>query len=117
VSRNDYPKFKNLEDLNKEFDDLTKKMSRCMIDINFRREPIYLPDERLDEPRYLKYKFALVRLPSLQILRSLFVGRVIHSSPEQWKKDVTDLLKFNVSTKDDSVRWSKGADEGEKPQE
>ncbi|MEM2144468.1 MAG: hypothetical protein QW279_03845 [Candidatus Jordarchaeaceae archaeon] len=107
VSRKDYPKFKDLEDLHKEFDELTKRMSRCMRDINFRREPIYLPDERLDEPKYLKYKFALLRSPSLRILRSLFIGRVIHSSPEQWKKDVADLLKFNVSTQDNSATWKK----------
>lgn len=108
VSRNDYPKFKSLEELHKEFDKLAKRMSRCMTDINFRREPIYLPDERLDEPKYLKYKFALMRSPSLRILRSLFIGRVIHSSPERWKKDVTDLLKFNVSILDDSARWERG---------
>ncbi|WXG41789.1 MAG: hypothetical protein WED07_13665 [Candidatus Freyarchaeum deiterrae] len=113
VSRDDYPQYKNVEDLHKEFDELTKKISRCMIDINFRREPIYLPDERLDEPKYLKYKFAVLRSPSLRILRTRFIGRVIHSSPEQWKKDVTDLLKFNVSAKDDSVRWKKEANEGE----
>lgn len=107
VSRKDYPKFKNLEDLHKEFDELTKRMSRCMTDINFRREPIYLSDERLDGPKYLKYKFALLRSPSLRILRSLFIGRVIHSSPEQWRKDVADLLKFNVSTQDDSATWKK----------
>jgi hypothetical protein len=112
VSRNDYPEYKNIEDLHREFDDLTKKISRCMIDINFRREPIYLPDERLDEPKYLKYKFAVLRSPSLRILRTRFIGRVIHSSPEQWKKDVTDLLKFNVSAKDDSVRWKKETDQG-----
>lgn len=72
-----------------------------------------MPDERLDEPKYLKYKFAVLRSPSLRILRTRFIGRVIHSSPEQWKKDVTDLLKFNVSAKDDSVRWKKEANEGE----
>jgi len=79
-----------------------------MLDINFRREPIYLPDEKLEEPQYRKYKFAVQRLPGLQTLRHLFIGRVIHASPEQWKQDVMDLLKFNVSTKDDTAKWTKG---------
>ena len=29
------------------------------------------------------------------------------SSSEQWKKDVMDLLKFNVSTQDDNAKWNK----------
>ena len=77
-----------------------------MMDINFRREPIYLPDERLEEPRYFRYKFAVQKLPSLQILRNSFIGRVIHISEEQWKRDVMDLLRFNVSSQDDSARWT-----------
>jgi hypothetical protein len=108
VSRKDYPEFKEMEELHKEADNLIKRINRCMLDINFRREPIYLPDERLEEPQYLKYKFAMKRLPGLQTLRHLFIGRVIHASPEQWKQDVMDLLKFNVSTKDDTTKWTKG---------
>jgi len=108
VSRKDYPEFKEIEKLHKEADDLTKRINRCMLDINFRREPIYLPDEKLEEPQYLKYKFAVQRLPGLQTLRHLFIGRVIHASPEQWKEDVMSLLKFNVGTKDDTIKWTKG---------
>jgi hypothetical protein len=78
-----------------------------MLDINFRREPIYLPDERLDEAEYLKYKIALQRIPSLQLLRNLYIGRVIHSSPDQWKSSVMELLRFNLATQDDSIRWKK----------
>jgi hypothetical protein len=78
-----------------------------MIEINFRREPIYLEDGKLNEPPYQKYLFAAKRLPSLQTLRSLFIGRVIHSTPEQWQADVLALLKFNVVAEDDGVKWSK----------
>jgi hypothetical protein len=28
---------------------------------------------------------------------------------EQWKQDVAELLKFNVTTLDDSARWAKAA--------
>jgi len=110
MSRKDYKARKNVDDLNKEIERFVKRINRCMIDINFRREPIYLPDERLEEPENQKYKFAIQKVPSLRMLRQLFIGRVIHSSPEQWQKDVMDLLRFNASTEDDNLKWSKGRD-------
>jgi hypothetical protein len=107
VSRKDYPVFKTSEQLDGEVDKLIKTINRCMRDINFRREPVYLPDERLDEADYVKYKIALQRIPSLQLLRNLYIGRVIHASPEQWKNDVMELLKFNLATQDDTAKWKK----------
>lgn len=107
VSRKDYSTFKSPEQLDSEVDKLIKTINRCMLDINFRREPIYLPDERLDDVDYIKYKIALQRIPSLQLLRNLYTGRVIHASPEQWKNDVMELLKFNMITQDDSTKWKK----------
>jgi hypothetical protein len=107
VSRKDYPNYRSLEELDKETDKFIKRINRCMLDINFRREPIYLPDERLDEPTYFKYKIAVQRIPSLKLLRNLYIGRVIHATSEQWKSDVIDLLRFNVTTQDDSTKWKK----------
>jgi len=107
VSRKEYPVFKNIQDMHKEADIFIKGINRCMLATNFRREPIYLSDEKLADPRYTRYNFAIQKLPALQTLRRLFVGRVIHSSPEQWKQDVAELLKFNVTTLDDSARWAK----------
>jgi hypothetical protein len=112
VSRKDYPNFKNIEELHQQVDNLIKKMNRCMLAINFRREPIYLPDEKLEEPQYQKYKFAIAKIPELQILRKLFIGRVIHSSPEQWKQDVMDLLNFNLNSLNDGEKWIKGEKNG-----
>ncbi len=109
VSRKDYPDFKNIEELHREIDNFIKRMNRGMLAINFRREPIYLPDERLEEPQYQKYQFAIQKIPALRELRRLFIGRVIHSSPEQWKQDVMDLLRFNVGTQDDNAKWEKGS--------
>jgi hypothetical protein len=107
VSRQDYPDFKNIAELDQETDSLIKEINRCMIEINFRREPVYLTDERFDESQYSKYKIAVEKIPSLRTLRTLFIGRVIHSSPEQWREDVLNLLRYNVITQDDHARWSK----------
>jgi len=107
VGRQDYPNFKKLDDLQKQVDDFITKTNRALLSVNFRREPIYLPDEKLDEPRYQKYQFSIQLIPGLQMLRSQFIGRVIHSSPDQWKSDVASILKFNTSTRDDNARWNK----------
>jgi len=107
VPRKEYQNFKDIKDLNKKVDVFIKRINRCMLDINFRREPIYLPDEKLEEPQYQKYKLAIQRIPSLQDLRQLFIGRVIHSSYEQWKEDVINLLTFNVKAQEDDIKWSK----------
>ncbi len=109
VSRKDYPAIKSIQDMHKEVDNFIKGINRCMLTTNFRREPIYLSDEKLADPQYTRYRFAIQKLPALQTLRRLFIGRVIHSSLEQWKQDVAELLKFNVTTLDDSARWAKAA--------
>lgn len=105
MSRKDYPSCTSLEELDREADQIIRKINQCMLDINFRREPIYLPDNKLDEQTYVKYKVAVRKMPSLKLLRSLYIGRVAHFSPEQWKNDVMDLLRFNVEMLEDSVKW------------
>ena len=79
-----------------------------MIEINFRREPIYLTENQLESTEYTQYRFAIAKIPSLKTLRDQFVGRVIHASQEQWKTDVTSLLAFNTKSIDDNEKWSKG---------
>ena len=107
VSRKDFPNLKNVKDLDKELEVFIKNINRCMIAINFRREPVYLPKQKLEDSQYIRYKFAIKKIPELLILRNLFIGRVIHSSFEQWKKDVNSLLEFNFNSKDDNIRWQK----------
>jgi hypothetical protein len=79
-----------------------------MIDVNFRREPILLSEEQLEDNKYVQYRFAIAKMPSLMILRSLFIGRVIHSSLKQWQNDVASLLAFNAKSLDDTEKWKKG---------
>jgi hypothetical protein len=98
------------EEMSRELENFIKNVNRCMIDINFRREPIFLTEDELDNPRYVQYRFAVAKIPSLKTLRNLFIGRVIHSSFDQWKSDVTSLLEFNNKSKDDNEKWKKGAE-------
>ncbi len=108
TGRSDYAGFKDINELDAVADNFIAHFNRCMLAVNFRREPIYLPSERLDEPRFQKYKTACRKIPALQELRRLFIGRVFHRSPEQWQHDVLDLLSFNVSVTEDSLPWEKG---------
>lgn len=80
-----------------DIEELVKKINRCMIAINFRREPIYLKAEDLENPKYLKYKTAINRIPELKFIRQLFVGRVIHAVPEEWKKNVNNLMAIELT--------------------
>jgi hypothetical protein len=104
TSRVNYPTFKSLDDLHAEVDRVIGRMNRCMLAINFRREPIYLSEEQLGEPPYVKYQYAVQKIPELRELRRLFIGRVIHSSQEHWQQDIRNLLAFNVSSAGDG-RW------------
>ncbi len=107
ISRNDYAKVKDLSYLHQKTDDYLTQVNRCMLAINFRREPIYLAEEKLEEPEYQKYKTAMINIPELKILRESFIGRIVHSSFEQWKTDVIDLLTFNVTATSDKDKWEK----------
>ena len=89
------------EELTRKLEDFIKSANRAMIDINFRREPIYLSDDQLDNAKYVQYRFAIQNIPSLRLLRSLFTARVIHSSPEQWKSDISSLLANTTKSFDD----------------
>ncbi|MCX6695081.1 MAG: hypothetical protein NTU61_02130, partial [Candidatus Altiarchaeota archaeon] len=63
--RSDYKTLKSIEELESRVDSVLKTINSCMRDINFRREPIYLPDESLDAPEYVKYKYSIQAIPSL----------------------------------------------------
>jgi hypothetical protein len=78
-----------------------------ILDVNFRREPVYLSDEQIrNEPQYARYRYATQNIESLKDLRRLFIGRIIHSTFEQWKSDVASLLAFNI-TAPNGARWEK----------
>lgn len=107
VSRKDYPSFKTIGELQSQMADFIRTVNHALIAINFRREPIYLTDEMLVRPQYEKYRYSIARIPELRALRRLYVGRVIHSTQEQWRADIKDVLSFNVKTQDDTLPWVK----------
>jgi len=107
TGREEYSKIKD-EDLTKRLEGFIKNINRSMIEINFRREPIYLTENQLESTEYTQYRFAIAKIPSLKTLREQFIGRVIHASQEQWKTDVNSLLAFNAKSLIDKEKWSKG---------
>jgi len=66
-----------------------ESLTRGLALVNFRREPVYLPDESLDaQPRYHRYAIGARKLPELRALRAAYAGRAIHSSVEVWAAQV-----------------------------
>ncbi len=111
LERGSYKEVKDTEELDQAAERFMDEIGKALIAINFRREPIYLPDAKLYAPENSRYRHALVRIPELRELREHFIGRVIHSDPVQWASDVSDLLIFNVKTSDARARWAKDGEE------
>jgi hypothetical protein len=68
------------------------KLNRSLEAINFRREVIRLSDDELLKPEYASYYMASKRMRSLQFIRKNFVTRIIHSSPEAWKRKLDEAF-------------------------
>ena len=70
-----------------------QKLNRALVLLNFRREPIYLSDDKLEmQARYRRYAIACRKIPELRLLRASFLGRAIHTSPTAWQKQVEGFL-------------------------
>jgi hypothetical protein len=70
-----------------------RQLNRAIVLLNFRREPIYLPDDSLLlQPRFRRYAIACRKLPELVRLRSSFLGRAIHTTPAAWQKQFESYL-------------------------
>ncbi len=71
-----------------------RQLNRALVLLNFRREPIYLSDDKLEmQPRYRRYAIACRKIPELRRLRASFLGRAIHTSPEAWQKQFAEILR------------------------
>jgi hypothetical protein len=70
-------------------DQAIQHLTRGLALINFRREPVYLTDELLEQQhRFRKYAIGCRKLPDLRMLRAAFRGRAIHTSLETWTSQV-----------------------------
>ncbi len=107
MTREQYRITQDRDTLQQAAADCIEEVNRCMIAVNFRREPIYLQDESLKKPHYQRYAAAVRKIPELRNLRRRFIGRVFHRSPKQWQDDVSDLLTFHVQATGEDQRWTK----------
>lgn len=71
-----------------EWESFARQIGRALEATGFLREVILLSDEKLHSPEHLADAMLVKRTPALGLLRSLFAGRAIHSSPSRWKADI-----------------------------
>jgi hypothetical protein len=69
-----------------------RQVVRAMAAIQFRREPISLPDEQLLGARGARYGEALALVPGLRAARQAFLGRAVHAGAEAWRKALDAAL-------------------------
>jgi hypothetical protein len=74
-----------------DFGAFARQINRALEAINFKREVIRMSDEELQKPENVDYYMAAKRTIALQFVRSNFIGRVIHSNIENWKRKLTEL--------------------------
>jgi hypothetical protein len=70
-----------------------RQLTRGLALINFRREPVYLPDTSLEQqPKFHRYMIGARKLPDLRALRAAYTGRAVHSSVEDWMQQLNVIL-------------------------
>jgi hypothetical protein len=75
-----------------DWEKVWRKLNHAMEAVRFRREVIRLTDEELQQAAYADYAMAARRNGALQFIRRHFAGRVIHSSPRQWKQALLSYM-------------------------
>ena len=68
------------------------RLNRALLTLNFRREPIYLPDEEIEQGRYTRYKVAVRKLDYLKWTRQSFLGRAIHKDEATWRSQLDQAI-------------------------
>jgi hypothetical protein len=61
--------------------------------VDFRKQPVYFPLEKLQEPAYRKDLAALRFCPPLSFLRQNYRRRLIHRDPAKWQASLWSLLQ------------------------
>jgi hypothetical protein len=71
-----------------------EQLTRGLALVNFRREPVYLADDSLEQqPRYHRYAIGARKLPDLRQLRAAYAGRAIHSTVDEWTAQLDNQLR------------------------
>jgi len=70
--------------------DRVRSVSRALVALSFKREPIYLPDETIRTGAYARYRLALRLSAPLKASRANFLGRAIHGAG--WAKQIDAAL-------------------------
>ena len=66
------------------------RLNRALLLLNFRREPIYLPEEEISSGEHVRYRVALRKLDYLREARAAFLGRAVHNA--SWEAQIDDLV-------------------------
>ena len=67
------------------------RLNRALLQLNFRREPIYLSDEEIASGDFARYRVALRKLDYLRLAREAFLGRAVHNAG--WEKQVLEAAR------------------------
>ncbi len=73
--------------------EMVRKINKALLAINFRREPIYISDDALNDIKNIRYRFAVENIAALKELRNRFIGRVSHSGFQKWKTSIEKMIK------------------------
>jgi hypothetical protein len=74
--------------------DFIRHLNKAMEAIDFKREAISVAEDKLRSAEYNNYYMAVKRTAALRFMRKCFAGRVIHSSPESWEREI--LRMFDI---------------------
>lgn len=66
------------------------RLNRALLLLNFRRDPIRLPEEELRQTEHARYLVALRHLDYLRWARGAFLGRAVHGSA--WEQQVAEAV-------------------------
>jgi hypothetical protein len=72
------------------FNETVGILSRCLVALNFLREPLFARQSEIDTGKFAQYKLALRKLDYLRTARNLFVGRAIHT--KTWQASLEKLI-------------------------
>lgn len=70
---------------------LAATASHTLLALDFKKEPLYLPEAELLAAREGLYRAAWRRLPGLTALRGRLIGRALHTSPTAWAEQLRTL--------------------------